>query len=1757
MLAAEYQLLFEGTNSTVYYQEDNEYQTPVVIKVIRDDQASPSQISSFYNEYEITQNLNLEGTRKVYKKTLYEGKPALIMEYIPGLTLKEYFQKNTLSLKEFLEIALKICQILGEIHQRKIIHKDIDSKNILLSEDKQIKIIDFGIATKLSLKSRNLTNPEKLEGTLAYISPEQTGRMNRVVDHRTDLYSLGVVFYEILTGRLPFDNRDAMELVHAHLALSPMPPAEVNKNIPEIISDIILKLLRKNAEDRYQSAYGLKADLERCLNQLIKQGKITAFELARNDYSGKLQIPQKLYGRQKEIGFLLDAFERSCQGAAELLLITGYSGVGKSALVHEIHKPITERRGFFIEGKFDQFQKNVPYSAFIQAFKSFVNLLLIENVRELEKWKNKILDAVGENAKVITDFIPGLELIIGKPPEVTPLSPTDAQNRFHRVFRNFVNAISKEDHPLVIFIDDWQWADAASMNLLKILLTNQEADYMFMIGAYRGNEISDSHPFMMILEEIKREDVTMNTVELNNLSHDHLNQLISDALQMPEEQVSNLSELIYRKTQGNAFFVNQMLKTLYEDNLLRFDFEHNTWVWDSEQLNGLNITDNVVELMASKIQKLPPKTQNVLKLAACVGNRFDLTILTIVDENSAADAVEVTRKFLEPALMEGLVVPMEDDYRFAHDRIQQAVSSLIPQEEKKHIHLKIGRLLVEHIPESKWDSHIFDITNQWNFGLELLNRDELAFVARLNYLAGQKARDSSAYKAAYNYLQIAIQCLPPDSWDVYYEFTLNIYAEMLEAVFLKGDLVETEKYIHIVKENAQSTLDKMPAFEIEMQYHISRGDQQNALSAGLNVIQMLNIPLAEAPLLIEDIDALANLPDINHKKVEAALQIMDSIITPAWSINPDLFAKITYTMVNLSIEYGNSASACVGYAFYGGLLCGKLKDIESGYKFGKLAVNLLDRYNAKFFKAKVDNLYISTVMHWKEHARATRKPHFEAVQIGLETGEIEFACYNIVESCHYQFLMGVDLESLQSRYTKNLELIRQLKQHFHVSYLTPWLQMIQNLTEEGENPTLLKGEFFDETQELEHFIEDQQLTLAFVTLQAKTILAYLFKDYEKAFEYVQLAEQYKEGVTGMLLVPVHNFLYSLILIARFPEVSLEEKQGFLRQIDLNQKDLKLWAYHAPENHLHKYQLILAETMRLSGQNTKAMDLYDAAAEGAKKYKFILEEALANELAAEFYFNQGKIKIAETYLEDSYYNYQIWGAKAKLKDIQKKYGKFLRNKRRVSGSYATSSTIASGTNSTFGPNLDMNTIIKATQALSSEVVLDNLLKKMMLIVIENAGAEKGLFILNRDSRWVIVAEANVNNPEVESMQEIPIDEVNGLSERPKLSSEVVYYVIRTRKNVVISDASRDNAIVGPNYLEKCQPKSILCLPMIHKNKLTGILYLENNLTTEAFTPDRLKILELLSTQINISIENALLYENLEEKVKERTTEVVKVKEMIEKKNLDITSSINYAKRIQNASLPQLYRIQAILPKSFIFFKPRDIVSGDFYWCSRIEPQPIYEELSEGGQFKKVLKGYDTEKFVITAVDCTGHGVPGAFMSMIGNDLLNGIVELKGVSDPAKILKELHIGVTNALNQQETDNKDGMDIALCVIDYGRAKVEFAGAKNPLVYIQNNELFYIKGDKLPVGGAQRSGGRTFTKHTISLNAPTSFYIFSDGYQDQFGGEHGRKFMLKRFKQMLLEIHEKPMEEQKEIIEKAFYNWMGDSKQIDDVLVIGFRID
>ncbi len=849
----------ENENTLVYRGIREQDEQPVILKVLKQDYPTPLQLSQYQQEYEITHNLNLAGVVKAYSLEKYQNTLVIIFEDFGGKSLRKCLNerikagKGVISLEEFLRIAIQIADSLGSIHAANIIHKDLNPANILINaETGQLKIIDFGMSTVLSQENTSVKNPNILEGTLAYISPEQTGRMNRSLDYRTDFYSLGVTFYELLTHRLPCDATDVLELVHFHIAKQPVPPVEDRRQkaegrreeIPQVVSDIVMKLLAKNAEERYQSAWGLKADLEGCLRQLVATGKVETFSLGSQDISDKFQITQKLYGREQEIAALLGTFERvsgdlseeqrttnnkqqitNNKGQSELMLVAGYAGIGKSVLVQEIYKPITQKRGYFISGKFDQFQRNIPYFGMIKAFQELVEQLLTESETQLELWREKLLAALGSNAQVIIDVIPEVELIIGKQPEVPELSAAESQNRFNLVFQNFIELFTTSKHPLVIFLDDLQWADGASWKLIQLLMSGSETG-LFLIGAYRDNEVGSAHPLRLTVEELQLIGVNVNQIFLSPLNLTTVNQLIADTLKEAPEQTKQLAELVVRKTHGNPFFMKEFLKSLHEEGLLYFDINKFNWNWDLEQIQAREFTDNVVELMTSKIQKLPVKTQQVLKLAACICNQFELETLAIVNQKSPKE----TAASLWEAVTEGLILPIGDayklieldiiselsnnldklvasprvqpitiEYKFAHDRIRQAAYSLIPEEQRQTIHRQVGELLWQNTSDKQLEQKIFDIVNQLNLGGELINSqvkpDELA---KLNLIAGKKAKASAAYEPSLNYLKIGIGLLGEDGWQTEYKLTLELYVNAASTAYSCGDFQQMDELVQTV-----------------------------------------------------------------------------------------------------------------------------------------------------------------------------------------------------------------------------------------------------------------------------------------------------------------------------------------------------------------------------------------------------------------------------------------------------------------------------------------------------------------------------------------------------------------------------------------------------------------------------------------------------------------------------------------------------------------------------------------------------------------------------------------------------------------------------------------------------------------------------------------------------------------------------------------------------------------------------------------------
>ncbi|MDM8559407.1 ATP-binding sensor histidine kinase [Candidatus Parabeggiatoa sp. HSG14] len=1509
--------LYDGMNTLIYKAKRDADQQPVVIKFLKSEYPSFDEIVQFRNQYTIAKNLDLSGIVQLYSLENYGNGLALIMEDMNGISLSEYTHSQPLTIDEFFNLVLPIVQTFEGIYSARVIHKDIKPQNILINpETQQIKLIDFSIASLLPRETQEIQSPNVLEGTLAYLSPEQTGRMNRGIDYRTDFYSLGVTFYELLTGQLPFQSEDQMELVHCHIAKIPTPPINVNPAIPSVVNDIIIKLMAKMAEDRYQSAYGLRQDLEGCQQQWQQNGNITPFPLGQRDISDRFHIPEKLYGRKAEITTLLAAFDRVSQGTAETMLVAGFSGIGKTVLVNEVHKPIVRQRGYFIKGKFDQFKRDIPFSAFVQAFQTLMRQLLTETATQVQAWKTKITEVLGDNGQVIIEVIPELEQIIGPQPPVPELEGSTAQNRFNLLFQNFINVFTTVEHPLVIFLDDLQWSDSASLKLMQLLMSQTDTHYLLLMGAYRDNEVSPAHPLMLTLDEIRKTAAKVNQLTLGPLEQSSLNSLIADTLSCPSERAKPLTELAIQKTQGNPFFTNQFLKFLHEEKLIAFDFNNGYWQCDIAQVKVRAVTDDVVEFMAIQLQKLPQGTQTVLKLAACIGNQFDLATLAIVHEKSQAE----TAADLWKALQEGLIIPLNDiykffqesepgkttekdqpvPYKFLHDRVQQAAYSLISEDQKPSTHFKIGQLLKKNTHTEKLDDNIFDIVNQLNLGIDLITaqseRDDLA---QLNLKAGHKARASTAYAAASKYLTIGLELLPSDSWQTQYNLTLALHESASEAAYLSGYFSRQEQLAEVVLAKAQSLLDKVKIYEVQNQAYIAQNRQLEAVKIVLPVLEQLGVKFSDEPtqedILLElqetqrflegkQIETLCDLPIMTEENSLAAMRIMSSALAAAYQAVPVLFPLMIFKQVQLSVKYGNAQESTHGYSSYGLILCGIIGDIENGYKFGQLALNLLSRFNAKKFEAKVLDGVEGLIKHWKEPVGKTLKPLLEGYQGGLETGDFEFAAYCLHLYLAYSYLIGKELVGVEQEMVKYNSAIAQLKQETTLNYNEIYQQAILNLiggagTLAGSPQCYLIGEVYNEEKRLPLHQQANDKLAMYCLYFNKLILSFLFQDYVQAFENATTAEQHLEGATGTFAFPVFYFYDSLTRLAVYPDASEKEQQSHLVKVRANQEKLQKWAHHAPMNHQHKFLMVEAELHRVLGKNIEAMDCYDRAIAGAKENEYIQEEALANELAAKFYLGWGKEKIAQAYMIDAYYGYARWGAKAKVDDLEKRYPQSLSSilTQENSSQKATdmlaffqTQTISATTSMGNTDFLDFKTVMKASQAISGEVHLDKLLVTMMHAVVENAGAEKGFLLLPKAEKWVIEAQyerellpTNKKVSETTVLQSIPIEESSDIP------VSIINYVSRTLELQVLDDASDETTFSADPYIAKQHPKSVLCAPLLNQKKLTGILYLENNLIASAFTPDRLEVINLLSSQIAISIENSLLYDNLETKVKERT------------------------------------------------------------------------------------------------------------------------------------------------------------------------------------------------------------------------------------------------------------------------------------------------
>ncbi|MEH1991416.1 trifunctional serine/threonine-protein kinase/ATP-binding protein/sensor histidine kinase [Nostoc sp.] len=1516
--------LYAGSRTLVYRAIRESDQLPVVIKLLQQEYPTFNELLLFRNQYTIAKNLDLPGIVHPYSLEPYRNSYALVMEDFGGISLRDWLNKkmeiNQYTLTEFLDIAIALSNTLDGLYRHRIIHKDIKPANILINpETKQVKLIDFSIASLLPRETQEIYSPNVLEGTLAYLSPEQTGRMNRGIDYRSDYYSLGVTFYELLAGHLPFESNDPMELVHCHIAKQPEQlGGRGEEEIPDVLCEIVMKLMAKNAEDRYQSALGLKFDLEKCLSQLQEIGSIKSFELGERDICDRFIIPEKLYGRQAEVQNLLDAFERVSQGSSEIILIAGFSGIGKTAVVNEVHKPIVRQRGYFIKGKFDQFQRNIPFSAFVQAFRDLIGQLLSETDAQFEQWKSKILSALGENGQVMIEVIPELESMIGKQPPAPELSGSAAQNRFNSLFLKFTQVFTASEHPLAIFIDDLQWADSASLNLIHLLMSEANIGYLLLIGAYRDNEVNPIHPLMLTLEEIQKLGATVNTITLAPLDQISVNHLVADTLSCTLALAAPLTELVLSKTKGNPFFSTQFLKAIHQDRLITFNFDGGYWECDIAQVRSLTLTDDVVEFMAIQLEKLSIETQEVLKLAACVGNSFDLTTLAIVYEQSEATTADELWK----ALQEGLIIPTSDvykfyqqhslvnsqndygqitiTYKFLHDRIQQAAYSLIPDNQKQVTHLHIGRLLQQATTANERDEKIFAIVNHLNQGAALIcDEREQQELAQLNLAAGHKAKGATAYAAALDYFNIGIAMLTANCWHSQYNLALILYEGATESAYLCTDFEQMEQLADVVLNHAQSWLDLVNIYSIKIQACMAQHQQLEALQLARKILKHLGVDLPEQPTPADiqqalrhtqtllngrSIESLLELPQIAAPDKKAAMVILSSIISAAYQAAPDLLPLVIFAEFDLSVEYGNAPESTHSYVMYGLTLAAILGDIDAGYRFGQLGMNLMQRIHAPKLTAKTIFAFNCFLRHWQEPAKYTLEGYLQAYSSGLEIGDIEYVALSLMCYCYTAYWSGQELSALRQTIEAHRKVIQQLRQDTCLHTQSIYYQVVVDLLEVVPEPERLLGEYCHEDEIIQLYLKTNQGAGLYQVYLNKLFLSYLFQHYEQALQNAKLAEPYLGAVTGLVMLPLFYFYDALVRLAVYPTASETDQISIIERVRGHEEKLSTWTAHAPSNQAHRHALVIAEKCRVLGAKAEAIEYYDRAIAKAKENEYVNEEALANELAAKFYLEWGKERIAQEYLINAYYCYTRWDAKAKVDDLEQRYPQLLapilQQKRSRSHSvsaglsdservslYTPNETIANidsiatfhssinksvTSSSSTSVMLDLATVLKASQTLSSEIELDKLLTKLLQVVIENAGADKCALLLLKEDRLLVEAMAQVGQQST-VLQSIFVED------SADVPHSLIYAVKRSLQPTVIFDAILHPTLIADPYIIRQQPKSLLCTPIFYQGKLLGILYLENNLMTGAFTSDRVEILNLLCTQAAISLENARLYQ----------------------------------------------------------------------------------------------------------------------------------------------------------------------------------------------------------------------------------------------------------------------------------------------------------
>ncbi|MDI9244703.1 diguanylate cyclase [Marinobacter sp. CHS3-4] len=1478
----------------------------VTVETLDSEYPDRRQVAVMHHEASIAQRLaGIEGVRPVNHILQHgSGNIALITDLYESSLSARLNQSSggRLSVTDVLSIAQRLVQTLDEVHAREIVHKAISPQNVLIDSKRDLLVLSgFSIASELGQEQQTQDFSGHLEGILPYMSPEQTGRMNRSLDYRSDYYSVGVLLFELLTGQPPFYAGTTLEWVHHHISQLPPQPDSLAPGIPKPVSAIVLKLLAKSPDERYQSGEGLMHDLSRC-STALDQGRMPQdFPLGERDHSQKFLIPQALFGRDRELQQLLDLFEQAVQGQTRFCLVHGYSGVGKSALVNEIDRYQIRERGFLVQSKFDQFKHGEAYSALAVTFRALVQQVLLEPEQALAKWRTRLSDALGPNGALIVDLVPELTMIIGPQPPVSELPPAEERNRLQLVLTSFLRAFAGEGHPVVLFLDDLQWSDKPTLELLRRIVTSRDQSHLLLIGAYRSNEVGPGHPLRLLLEDLDNHQ-RIHQIPVGPLDQKSVANLVADTLRCHPDNCLNLSDMLFHRARGNPFFTNELLRQLYSQGAIWSDSETGRFQWQLDQTGWEEASLDVVEFMLENLRQLPDNTQRVLQLAACIGNTFDLQTLANIYEKSLAE----TARALLPALKQYTILPLHGDYRlashrddsltinpnyrFQHDRVQQAAYGLIASEDLPRMHLSVGRLMLQHNEGVVPNDQVIDIANHLNKGRTLIDSgQEHLQLAELNLRAGARARHSSAYEAALNYLLIAEEQLPETPWTQLPELMTDMAAEMQLCLYLTGRIDEADRWLQQMLDHAESDLHRADILAIRTRQNATLGRMSESIHAAIEGLALVGIDFSEHPtqadidtererveeyLAGRNIADLVDAPIIEDTATLTAMRLLMEIFAAAFLSGSKIFSYLVLKAVNLALHKGNCPESAFAYAAYGMLLCGELDEPALGYQYGKVGLAINDRLDDLSLRARVIYVYAMFVHHWSNNW-ATLTPLFrKGIEAGYQSGDLLYLAYSAQDCVIWD--PSLDLETARRQHQENLEIVRECAYQDSLDSGMLFLQMQRNLLGETHSADSLSSDDFSEQQCLDDMSERQFMTgIANHNIYSAEINL-LYNDYDRARHFVHKQDTLIKSAMSLPQLARFYIVANLTLTALYPSMDKSEQRTTRKRLEDDLARMTRWADNCEANFRHLQHLMMAELACLDGDQNAALAYYDAAIDGARNHRFLRDEAIAYERAARYLLTIGRGRSAEGYLRGALGMYNRWGAHRKAGMLQEEFPVL----RELS---TTAAKPACGQLT----DLDLASVMRASREISGEMMLDQLLQKTLNILLQNAGGQWGCVIVREKGQCVI--EAAVLPERAQHTTDIPGHFVLGdrSGNDIPVPMSIISQVFQRDEAIVLHNASMDGPFINDPYTINRKPRSVLCVP-VNREHIEAAVYMENNLADGVFTEARVELIQLLAAQASVAIENASLYAQiqdytflLEEKVTERTAELEALNEELQR------------------------------------------------------------------------------------------------------------------------------------------------------------------------------------------------------------------------------------------------------------------------------------